>query len=75
MIGLRGPASLRKAWPLVRRMLWTAFFAFVGWLILSQARQIDWWQVFDSVRRLAPSTVAIAAALAAASHALYSTLT
>lgn len=73
MIGLRGPASLRKAWPLVRRALWTAFFAFVGWLIISQARQIDWWQVFDSVRRLAPSTVAIAAVLAAASHALYST--
>lgn len=73
MIGLRGAGSLRKAWPLVRRVLWTAFFALVGWLILSQARQIDWGQVFDSVRRLAPSTVAIAAALAAASHALYST--
>jgi len=73
MIDRQTTASLRRAWPKLRRVLWAAFFALVGWLVYSQARQIDWSEVLDSVLGLEPLTVAIAAALAAASHALYST--
>jgi len=68
----RVPSARRTAWPLVRRLLWTGFFMLVGWLIFSQARQVDWQQVLDAVRRIPPFSLAIAASLAIASHALYS---
>ena len=60
------------AWPHARRALWAAFFATVTWLVVDQARQIEWAQVFDAVRRIPASNLAIAAVLAATSYGVYS---
>ncbi len=59
-------------WPWARRALWTAFFVLVGSLLFSQARDIEWDEVMRALRALPASTLAIAACLAALSHALYS---
>jgi uncharacterized membrane protein YbhN (UPF0104 family) len=68
----RLPAA-RAAWPHVKRVLTWAFFAVVVWLIVRQARTIDWPQVLVAVRRYEVTTLFLAAALAACSHLMYST--
>ena len=70
---VRRQPSLHAAWPYVKRILTWVFFAGVAWLIVRQARTIEWSQVLESVRGYQLSTLAIAALLAAFSHALYST--
>ena len=65
--------TLRTVWPLVKRLLTWAFFIVVVWLIVRQARTIEWSEVLESVRRYNLATLAIALLLAALSHALYST--
>ena len=65
-------STLRERWPVVRRGLWAAFLLAVGWLVYDQARQVDWDQVVDAVRRIPVSHLGVAALLAAASHGLYS---
>ncbi len=73
----RRPAATGLAakpwWPWTRRLLWTAFFALVGTLLFSQAREIEWQDVRAAMRALPAGSLALAAALAACSHALYST--
>ena len=71
MVGRR--PSLRGAWPVAKRILTWAFFIAVAWLIVRQARTIEWSEVVESVRRYKSSTLASALFLAAFSHALYST--
>ena len=58
-------------WRLFRRVLTVAFFAAVAWLLIEQARTIDWPAVFRSIRGYPPQSLALAAALAAASHVTY----
>ena len=70
---VRRQPPLHAAWPYVKRILTWAFFAAVAWLIVRQARTIEWSQVLESVRGYQLSTLAIAALFAAFSHALYST--
>ena len=67
---VRRQPPLHAAWPYVKRILTWAFFAAVAWLIVRQARTIEWSQVLESVRGYQLSTLAIAALLAAFSHAL-----
>ena len=67
------PGARGRRWRPARPLLWSALFALVAWLLVSHARQIDWRQVFDAVRGIPPTSLAIAALLAAASHGLYST--
>ena len=62
----------RTAWPLVKRVLTVAFFGGVVWLLVSHARGIDWHEVWRSLQALPPSVLAVAAALAIASHTLIS---
>lgn len=62
----------RPWWPWARRALLTLFLAGVAWLIVRQAREIEWAQVWVSVRAFAPGTLALAALLAALSLGLYS---
>lgn len=59
-------------WPWARRALTLAFFGLVTWLLVSQARQIDWAAVWVSVQQRSSGTLVLAAALAACSHGLYS---
>jgi uncharacterized membrane protein YbhN (UPF0104 family) len=65
--------ALRSAWPWIRRIGTWVFFALVAWLIVNQARGIDWDEVLDAVSRLPASVLWMAGGLAAASFALYST--
>ncbi len=63
----------RRWWPLARRVLTVAFFAIVAWLIYQNAKEIDWREVGGVLRDYPVSTLALAAGVAALSHALYST--
>jgi len=60
-------------WPMVKRVLTVVFFVLVTWLLFRQARTIDWAHVGASVRALPHAVLAVGAALALASHLLYST--
>ncbi|MDZ4356656.1 MAG: lysylphosphatidylglycerol synthase domain-containing protein [Variovorax sp.] len=63
----------RPWWPWLRRVAIWAFFGGIAWLLLKQARTIDWAEVFTALRALPALTLLAAGALAAASFALYST--
>jgi len=62
----------RPWWPWLRRGLTIAFFALVAYLIVSHAREIQWAEVGQALRRRPWHSLLIAALLAAASHAVYS---
>lgn len=67
----RGMTS--KPWWLWTKRLFTwAFFAIVAYLLISQALTIEWEKVFEAMRRRPIQGLLTAAALAAASYALYS---
>lgn len=63
----------RAAWPWLRRILTITFFALLATLLVRQARAIDWDAVVDTVTGLPLLVLLAAAALACASHLLYST--
>ena len=60
-------------WPWVKRIATWFFFAVVIFLIVRQARTIDWSDVLDSVRAIPLPMLLTALFLAICSHALYST--
>lgn len=60
-------------WPMTKRVLIGAFFALVAYLLYEQAREIEWDEVMGVLRDYPVRTLAIAAGLAACSHALYAT--
>ncbi len=64
--------NARAAWPQVRRVLTVAFFGAVAWLLISHAREIDWREVAASMQALPLHVLLAAAALAVASHTLFS---
>lgn len=61
------------AWRLAKRVLTLLFFVAVAALLARQAGQIEWSSVLASVRAYPGATLLRAAALAAASHAVYCT--
>lgn len=67
----RGLAS-KSWWPWAKRLLTFAFFAVVAYLLFTQARSVKWDEVLVAVRRRPAGELLVAAALAAASHLLYS---
>lgn len=67
----RRAAPPRGGWPAARRLATLAFFALVLWLLVSSARRIEWGAVLDAVGRIGAAHLALAALLAAASHAVY----
>ncbi|MBG6073975.1 MULTISPECIES: YbhN family protein [unclassified Polaromonas] len=62
----------RAWWPWLRRAATTVFFGLVAWLLVSQARTIEWGKVLSSLQDYPLSASWGAVALAAASYALYS---
>lgn len=58
-------------WPWVSRGAVTVFLLAVVWLLVQQARTVDWPKVLEALRALPASAVWVAAALAAASHVTY----
>jgi glycosyltransferase 2 family protein len=59
-------------WPWVKHGLSLAFFALVIALVARYAQRLDWDEILDSLARTPGPVLAVAAALAAASHLLYS---
>ena len=64
--------SDKRWWPWLKRLLSLVFFGLVAWLLVSQARAVEWSQVFLSLRAYPPSALLVAVALAIASLGLYS---
>lgn len=62
----------RPWWPWAKRALTLLFFALVAWLLMSQARSVEWEKVSAAIRRKPHGDLLIAAGLAACSFALYS---
>lgn len=60
-------------WPWAKRIAAWLFFALVVFLIVRQARTIDWSDVLDSVMAIPLPMLMAATLLAVCSHALYST--
>ncbi|MBC8057829.1 MAG: UPF0104 family protein, partial [Rhizobiales bacterium] len=67
----RTPLSARPWWPAAKRIFTIAFFALVLGLVANQARTVDWPSVLDAIRAYRAQTLLVAAALAAASFAVY----
>lgn len=71
-----GPAPAmrpRGGWLWARRIGTWVFFALVAWLLIRQARTIDWSEVLDSVAAIPLPMLLAAGVLAACSFAIYST--
>jgi len=74
LAGRGAPHAPRRAWwPVAKRGLAFAFFALVAWLVVRQARTIDWSAVGTSMAEMPVSVLLLGALLAAASHTLYGT--
>jgi len=73
-VAARHPHAPRRPWwPVAKRGLAFAFFALVAWLLVRQARTIDWSAVGVSMAELPVPVLLLGALLAAGSHVLYST--
>ena len=70
--GAKLKISERPWWPWVKRGATGIFFALVAWLLISQARTIDWQEVLTSLQAYPLSVAGMAMLLAAASFTLYS---
>ncbi|MBG6078075.1 YbhN family protein [Polaromonas sp. CG_9.11] len=70
--GVRRKLTERAWWPWLRRAATTVFFGLVAWLLVSQARTIEWGMVLSSLQDYSLSASWSALALGAASYALYS---
>lgn len=64
----------RPWWPWFKRIVVTAFFLAVTWLLVRYARGVDWGQVKQSLLELPRSVLLKALGLAAISHLVYSLL-
>lgn len=60
-------------WPWLRKALWLAFFALIGYLLVEQARHLDWAQVRATLLALPLPVLLAAGGLALLSHLLYAT--
>ena len=70
--GAKSKITQRLWWPWLKRGATTVFFGLVAWLLVSQARTIDWQEVFTSLQAYRLSSIGVAVLLAAASFTLYS---
>jgi glycosyltransferase 2 family protein len=69
----KGRGAPRRAWwPWTKRVLTLLFFAAVGYLLYTQAREVEWDEVWTSIRRRPAGSMLAALAFAAASYATYS---
>ena len=59
-------------WPWLKRGVTTLFFVLVGYLMVSQARSVEWGRVLSSLQQYPTATIWGAAALSLASFMLYS---
>lgn len=67
------PLRERPWWPWFKRLAVVGFLVFVAVLLVSQARAVEWDEVFTAMRAYPWAVLAGAAALAALSHVIYAT--
>ncbi|NYE21712.1 lysylphosphatidylglycerol synthase domain-containing protein [Pigmentiphaga litoralis] len=67
-----GQGAKKAWWPWAKRILTGVFFILVIWLLVTQARAVEWGEVRESITAYKTSTLALAVLLAAASHLLFS---
>lgn len=70
--GDKSPMSSIHWWRLVRRLLTLAFFVAVIWLLVSQARAVDWQEVKGVLTGYSPTRIACAIVLALGTFLAYS---
>lgn len=63
--------TTRRWWPWASKVAKIGFFALVAWLLLAQARAIEWEKVVDTMRDRPPRSLLFAALLGASSYAIY----
>jgi uncharacterized membrane protein YbhN (UPF0104 family) len=66
------PGWFSRWWPWLRRILTFGFFGLVAWLLVSQARSIDWADVAGALRSYSFVTLLAAVGIAMSSHLVYS---
>lgn len=62
----------QRSWPWLRRLLTLAFFSLILWLLVSQARTVDWQEVKNTLLSYSRAKVALAIFLSLAAFAVYS---
>lgn len=71
----RGSATHRLTqrpwWPVAKRVATFGFFGLVLWLVVAQARSVQWSEVLASIRNYPLHVLVTAAALAISSYAMY----
>ena len=68
----RQRSKRRQLWMRIKRPLALAFLALVAFLLIKQARTIDWHEVGRTLQAYPAPVLGLAALLAAASHGIYS---
>jgi glycosyltransferase 2 family protein len=63
--------SNSRWWPWLRRVLTLGFFSLLVWLLVGQATELDWAEVWQAVRSYSPGRLALALALSFTSYAAY----
>ncbi len=66
-----GPGR-HRLWRWLGKAVTAAFFGLVAYLLISQARTIEWPRVFEALKAVPATTLGLAALLAGASYAVYS---
>lgn len=61
----------RRRWPLIKKLLTYVFFLLFAALLIGLARNINWNEVFETLRSYSATTLALAGAAAALSYAVY----
>lgn len=61
----------RRRWPLIKRILTYVFFVLVAGLLIGLARNIDWNEVYQTLRNYNAKTLWLAGAATATSYAVY----
>ena len=61
----------RRSWPLIKKILTYAFLALVVALLIGLARNLDWNEVYTTLRNYSPRTLVLAGAATIVSYAVY----
>ncbi|MCP9337719.1 lysylphosphatidylglycerol synthase domain-containing protein [Stutzerimonas xanthomarina] len=61
----------RRRWPLIKKILTYCFFILVAGLLISLARNVDWREVYQTLRNYSARTLWLAGAATAVSYAVY----
>lgn len=64
--------GIKRAWPLLRRLLTLAFLALVLWLLINHAQKIDWPAVKQALAGYSWTSILLGCALAGGSYLAYS---